>query len=94
MTVVNKTLAGEGMFLLPPARHLCQTCGTDHEAVAPHNAQSLFYQTKFYMEHGRAATWLDAMAHCAEPVRTTWRDALIGMGVDVDGGALSPRRTA
>jgi hypothetical protein len=92
MKVINMTAKGEGMFLLPPAPHLCQTCAVAHEPDAPHNAQSLFYQTKFNMENGRAPTWLDALDHCPEPVKTAWRSTLIAMGVDVDGGKITPER--
>jgi hypothetical protein len=54
--------------LLPPAPHLYQECAVEHEPWAPHNAQSLYYQTQFNLRHGRRATWADAMAHCSEPV--------------------------
>ncbi|WP_295706945.1 hypothetical protein [uncultured Brevundimonas sp.] len=92
MKVINMTAKGEGMFLLPPAAHLCQTCATAHEPHPPHNAQTLFYQTKFNMEHGRSATWLDAMAHCSDAMKAAWREGLIEKGVDVDGGKINPER--
>ena len=79
-------------ILLPPAKHLCQTCGTDHDARMPHNAQSLYYQTAFNMEHGRGPTWLDAMAHCSAEMQAFWRKSLIALGVDVDGGKVNPPR--
>lgn len=78
------------MFLLPPAADSCQTCAVEHEQTMPHNAHSLYYQTMFNMEHGRAATWLDAMEHCAEPVRAAWIQALEERGIDVKGGGLYP----
>jgi hypothetical protein len=78
------------MFLLPPAADRCQTCAVAHEEAMPHNAHSLYYQTAFNMEHGRAATWLDAMEHCAEPVREAWIQALEERGIDVKGGGLYP----
>ena len=77
-------------FLLPPAPHLCQTCGVKHEPHLPHNAQSLFYQTKFNMENGRAATWTDAMAHCTPDMQAAWREELIREGVDIDAGEINP----
>lgn len=80
------------MFLLPPAADRCQTCASKHEAQEPHNAQSLYYQTAFNMEHGRAATWLDAMEHCAEPMREAWTKALEERGVDVKGGGINPAK--
>lgn len=78
------------MFLLPPAAHLCQTCGTEHDAEQPHNAHSLYYQTAFNMEHGRAATWLDAMEHCDEATREIWTRELEARKIDVKGGRLYP----
>lgn len=80
------------MFLLPPAADRCQTCASKHEAHEPHNAQSLYYQTAFNMEHGRAATWLDAMEHCEEPMREAWTKALEDRGVDVKGGGINPAK--
>lgn len=87
-------MSGEGMWLLPPAKDRCQTCGTKHEPHLPHNAQSLYYQTAFNMEHGRAPNWLDAMAHCDEAMRALWTNALIEKGVDVAGGKVSPSKPA
>lgn len=78
------------MFLLPPAKDKCQTCAVDHDPDQPHNAHSLYYQTAFNMEHGRAATWLDAMEHCSEPMRASWTAALEEKGIDVKGGGLYP----
>ena len=76
--------------LLPPAADRCQTCATKHEPEPPHNAQSLYYQTAFNMEHGRAATWLDAMAHCDEQMQAAVTASLVGLGVDVAGGQVNP----
>ncbi|MBX3397511.1 MAG: hypothetical protein KF873_02110 [Gemmataceae bacterium] len=82
----SKTEAGPafvrgGMILLPPAPHLCQECAVDHKPDEPHNAQSLYYQTKFRMEHGREATWSDALAHCNEMVRRHWLAELRKFGI-------------
>jgi hypothetical protein len=85
---------GESMFLLPPAADKCQICAVTHDPEQPHNAQSLFYQVKFNMEHGRAPSWLDAMAHCDDAVRTAWTSGLNDLGVDVEGGAILPRGAA
>lgn len=76
--------------LLPPRTDRCQTCGSKHEESEPHNAQSLYYQTKFNMENGRSATWLDAMAHCSNDVKSLWRTGLINLGVDIDAGQVNP----
>lgn len=85
-------MTGEGMFLLPPAPHLCQDCAAQHAPDQPHNAQAMFYQVKFQMEHGRAPTWADAYAHCAPGLQAAWRAALIERGVDVDAGQINPER--
>jgi hypothetical protein len=78
------------MILLPPAPGVCQECAKDHPAEMPHNAQSLYYQTKFNMEHNRAASWLDAMAHCSPELQAHWTEELERMGVDVAGGKANP----
>lgn len=83
-------IKGEGMFLLPPAPDRCQVCAVRHAPEEPHNAQSLFYQTRFHMEHGRSANWLDAMAHCSDETKQKWAAALIDFGVDVNGGGVNP----
>lgn len=82
--------AGPLMLLLPhPSK--CQTCAADHAPNIPHNAQSLYYQTKFNMDHGRGATWIDAMAHCSEDVRDRWTKELAQRGIDVAGGQVHPK---
>lgn len=78
---------GEGMFLLPPPSDKCQICAVDHSPKLPHNAQSLFYQVRFNMEHGRAPTWQDAMAHCDEAMRAAWTQGLKDLGVDIQADA-------
>ncbi len=78
------------MMLLPPAKHLCQTCATEHEPELPHNAQSLYYQAAFQMEHGRSPTWIDAMEHCDETVREGWGIQLDTFGVKWREGEINP----
>ncbi len=68
------------MTLLPAAPGTCQFCAVDHPPDAPHNAQSLYYQTRFQMEHGRGATWLDAVAHCEADIKQHWKDELQKLG--------------
>lgn len=82
----------KGFILLPPAAHLCQVCAHDHPSDQPHNAQTLFYQTKFFMDHGRAPTWMDATGHCSPEVREHWLSALRDLGVDVDAGKVHPAK--
>lgn len=62
-----------GQLMLMPAKPgTCPECATKHKPEMPHNKQSLFYQMKFQMEHGRAATWTDAMSHCSEEMQAIW----------------------
>ena len=75
----------KSMKLLPPAKHLCQVCAVEHDADTPHDAKSMYYQTKFNMEHGRRATWVDAMAHCNDDMKQIWTEELAEMGVNVGG---------
>lgn len=90
--MITKPIDGGTMTLLPPAPHLCQTCATKHEPEMPHNAQSLYYQTAFNMEHGRTPDWRDAMAHCSEEMRAAWTKGLSDAGIDVEGGQISPAK--
>ena len=71
------------MILLPPRADVCQECAVDHDPRLPHNQQSLYYQMKFKIEHGRDATWNDAMAHCTDDVKERWIEGLKIHGVEV-----------
>lgn len=71
------------MSLLPPAPDKCQVCAVDHEPHLPHNQQSLYYQTAFNIEHGRAPTWADAMEHCDDNMKRFWTEELLKRGVVV-----------
>lgn len=62
--------------MLPAAPGKCQECAADHTPEQPHNAQSLFYQYKFYGERGRWPTWKDAVAHCAPEIAAAWEAEL------------------
>lgn len=62
--------------LLPPAPDVCQECAVDHAHDQPHNAQSLYYQQRFYATHGRYPTWSDALAHCTPEVQALCRREL------------------
>ncbi len=72
-----------GMYLLSPKPDVCQTCASDHYPEEPHNQRSLYYQYRFYAEHGRWPRWSDAMAHCSEETRAVWSDELRKLGVTV-----------
>ena len=71
------------MILLSPRPDVCQECAADHDPRLPHNQQSLYYQVKFKMEHGRDVTWNDAMAHCTDDVKERWIEGLKIHGVEV-----------
>lgn len=92
--MITQQIEGGTMSLLPPAVDRCQTCGSKHDVIEPHNAQSMYYQVAFQMEHGRTPTWLDAMEHCRPGMQQLWRDALINIGVDVDAGKVNREQGA
>ena len=69
--------------LLPAAPGTCPECAVVHPPEEPHDQQSLFYQYKFYNDHGRWPTWEDAMRHCSEEAKTLWREELRKLGVVV-----------
>jgi len=54
-----------------------------HEPEMPHNQKSLFYQYKFYNEHGHWPTWEDAMAHCSDEMKELWRSELEKLGMKI-----------
>lgn len=72
-----RVIPASSMMLLPPAKHLCQECAHEHTPDLPHNQQSMFYQVKFQKEHGRSATWEDAMAHCSDKMKQDWRRVML-----------------
>lgn len=81
------------MQLLPPKEGTCPLCATAHEPYLPHNAQSLYYQYRFYAAHGRWPTWQDAVAHCDSEMRMVWEERLTTMGAwtaPPDGVAAIP----
>lgn len=79
--IKGKHLGAFAMF--PAAPGTCQECAVKHEPEMPHNQQSLFWQYKFYNEHGRWPTWEDAMAHCTDEMKECWREALLERGVAI-----------
>lgn len=70
--------------MLPPKPDVCQECAVKHDPEQPHNQQSLYYQYAFWGEHGRWPTWMDAMAHCSEEIKTKWIAALKEKGVKLE----------
>ena len=72
------------LTLLPAKKGTCPDCAVVHEPEMPHNPESLYYQVKFLMKHGRDAKWSDAMAHCTDAVKAYWKEALLKKGVSED----------
>lgn len=72
------------MMLLPPRPDVCQECARDHDPRLPHDKQSLYYQMKHQLEHGRGATWADSMAHCSDEIKAAWTDGLKKLGIEVE----------
>lgn len=64
------------VMLLPPKEGTCPACAVAHEDGLPHDATSLYYQTRFVMLRGRAGTWADAAAHCTAEIRAAWRSVM------------------
>lgn len=84
-----KVIPASEMILLPPPAGKCQECAREHDPKLPHDVQSLYYQFKFNMEHGRKATWADAMAHCSEDIKVLWTAELKKLGMEVDQNETS-----
>ncbi len=68
------------MQLLPPSKDSCPICAVKHTPAQPHNAQSMYYQYRFYGVRGRWPTWADAIAHCDEQTKELWEQALRDRG--------------
>lgn len=68
------------MMLLPPSGEKCPICAVAHQPSQPHNAQSLYYQYRFYGVRGRWPTWADASAHCDQETRDLWEEELRSRG--------------
>lgn len=64
------------MMLLPPAQGSCPICAVKHAPQDPHDAQSLYYQYRFYGVRGRWPTWADAVAHCEPSLAEAWKHCL------------------
>jgi hypothetical protein len=63
-------------LLLKPSPDKCPICAVKHEPHLPHNAQSLYYQYRFYGVRGRWPTWADACAHCTPEMIEFWKEKL------------------
>jgi hypothetical protein len=80
-TIEIKEIPMSSMMLLPPRSDVCQECAVDHDPQLPHNPRSIYYQTKFKMEHRRGATWADAMEHCSDEMKELWIEELRKVGI-------------
>lgn len=67
--------------LVPAAPGTCLECAAIHHPNDPHNAQSLFYQYRFYSIYGRWPTWDDALSHCPDKIKEIWRRELSALGI-------------
>lgn len=65
----------------------CAECAVVHDPAQPHNQQSLFYQYAFFEDHGRWATWADAISHCTPEVQARWTAELAKFGITVQPNA-------
>lgn len=83
MRTGKKTGESNGMMMMPARDGTCAECATKHEALDPHNQQSLFYQYKFFNEFGRWPTWWDAMSHCHNNIKRFWKEELLKKGIKV-----------
>ena len=63
-------------MLLPPPKDCCPVCAVKHGPHEAHNAQSLYYQYRFYGIHGRWPTWADAIAHIKTEHQEFWTKSL------------------
>ncbi len=59
-------------MMLPAKAGTCEWCAVEHQAQLPHDATSMFYQYRFYNEHGRWPDWRDAMSHCSDDMKKLW----------------------
>ena len=87
--VKGKHLEGD---LLPAKPGTCEWCAVDHQPEMPHDASSLFYQYRFFNEHGRWPNWQDAMKHCSDEMQKSWIHHLGERGVDVLNGGIYPKK--
>jgi len=72
----------ESKLRVLPRTGLCEVCGNPHPRDTPHHKDSAFYRAKFFEEKGRYPDWNDALAHCTEQVRESWRMRLSEYGID------------
>jgi len=79
----KETTTNAKMFMMPAKKGTCEECAVNHRKDQPHDKQSMFYQYKFFNEHGRWPGWADAMAHCDDEVKQMWTTHLRKLGEKV-----------
>lgn len=85
---------GAGIMMLPAGAGRCEICNHEHPPEFPHNAQTVFYQMRFYYENGgRWPSWADAIAHCPPEIKERWTRELEAMKVNI-GSELAETRQA
>lgn len=71
---------GEIKIMAPTPRR-CKVCAADHPPADPHDRDSLYYQNRFFQKHRRFPTWEDAMSHCSEERKASFREELARRGI-------------
>ncbi len=61
--------------LLSPARGKCPDCAVAHDPAHPHDAMSLYWQTKQHL-NDQPYDWPAAMSHCTKEVKAAWTTLL------------------
>ena len=81
-----KEIPFENVMILPPKPGVCRECAVDHRPDQPHNRDSLYYQMRFWQEHGRFPTWKDAAAHCSDEMKRAFMRGYAERGIVIDVG--------
>lgn len=74
----------EEIRVCAPVPGTCPECATKHDERDPHDPNSLYYQNRFFRQHGRLPTWTDAMQHCSPMTQAVWADKLKKCGIVVE----------
>lgn len=83
---------GKSVMMLPAGPGRCEICNWEHNPEHPHNADTVFYQMRFYYENGRWPTWTDAMEHCRIDVVRFWTAELEKAGVTIGEKIAEPKQ--
>lgn len=75
--------------LVPPRKDRCQECAVKHEPEMPHDATSLYWQTKRGIEK-KDPSWKAAMEHCDDKMKQVWKEELLKAGIDIEIGEIYP----